>query len=123
MQCPHRNHPETLGRMNERTACSSGTWLESVDSCCIPVLCHSRRAGPAAGRRSAPATQRSGADLPLAPPAKANPKPETHITPDQAKQLFGLVDELLKFSSQETGLPIKSEVKRRLTTRAAVEAI
>ena len=46
---------------------------------------------------------------------------ETHISPDEAKQLFGLVDQLLKFSSQETGLPIKSEVKRQLTTRVAVE--
>ena len=48
-------------------------------------------------------------------------KPATHITPEQAKQLFALVDELIKFSSQETGLPIKSTVKRQLTTRAAVE--
>jgi hypothetical protein len=48
-------------------------------------------------------------------------KGETHITPDQAKELFGLVDQLIKFSSQETGLPIKSEVKRRMTTRAEVE--
>jgi len=48
-------------------------------------------------------------------------KGETHITPDQAKELFGLVDELLRFSSDETGLPIKSDVKRQLTTRAAVE--
>jgi hypothetical protein len=44
-----------------------------------------------------------------------------HITPEQAKQLFALVDELMKFSSDETGLPIKSPVKRRLTTRAEVE--
>src|SRR5690242_12255490 len=43
---------------------------------------------------------------------------EKRITPDEAKQLFGLVDQLLKFSSQETGLPIKSDVKRQLTTRA-----
>jgi hypothetical protein len=43
------------------------------------------------------------------------------ITPAQAKELFGLVDELLKFSSEETGLPVKSAVKRQLTTRAAVE--
>jgi len=33
-----------------------------------------------------------------------------------------MVDVLLKFSSNETGLPIKSTVKRQLTTRAAVEA-
>ncbi len=44
------------------------------------------------------------------------------ITPAQAKQLFALVDELMKFSSDETGLPIKSTVKRQLITRAAVEA-
>lgn len=50
------------------------------------------------------------------------PGAETHITPEQAKQLFALVDQLMQFSSQETGLPIKSEVKRRLTSRAAVEA-
>jgi len=48
-------------------------------------------------------------------------KGETRITPEQAKELFSLVDELLKFSSDETGLPIKSEVKRQMTTRAAVE--
>jgi hypothetical protein len=46
---------------------------------------------------------------------------ETHITPDEAKQLFSLVDELLKFSSQESGLAIKSDVKRKLTTRGDVE--
>jgi hypothetical protein len=46
---------------------------------------------------------------------------ETHITPEDAKELFSLVDELLKFSSQESGLPIKGDVKRQLTTRAAVE--
>jgi hypothetical protein len=48
-------------------------------------------------------------------------KPDAHITPEQAKQLFALVDELIQFSSQETGLPVKSTVKRRLTTRAEVE--
>ncbi len=44
------------------------------------------------------------------------------MTPDQAQQLFSLVDQLLKFSSDETGLPIKSNVKRKLTTRDAVES-
>jgi hypothetical protein len=54
------------------------------------------------------------------PPAK--PNTETRITPEGAKQLFSLVDQLIQFSSQETGLPIKSSVKRQLTTRAAVES-
>jgi hypothetical protein len=59
----------------------------------------------------------------IAPPAQPNgKKPVTHITPEQAKQLFAMVDVLIKFSSEESGLPIKSTVKRQLTTRSAVES-
>ncbi len=58
----------------------------------------------------------------IAGPAQpSSAKPETHITPDQAKQLFSLVDELMKFSSTETGLPIKSQVKRQIATRSGIE--
>jgi len=71
---------------------------------------------PPAGRPSGTGTQAPEHSKP-----DTASKPETHITPEEAKQLFGLVDQLIKFSSQETGLPIKSEVKRQLTTRAAVE--
>jgi len=56
----------------------------------------------------------SGAKTPIG-------KKPTHITPEQAKQLFSLVDELIKFSSEETGLPIKSSVKRKITSRTEVE--
>ena len=52
------------------------------------------------------------------PPAK----PHTHITPEQAQELFKSVDELLNFASTESGLPIHHEVKRRLVTRAEIEA-
>jgi hypothetical protein len=55
------------------------------------------------------------------PPASSKPQAETHITPEQGKQLFRSVDELIKFASDETGLPIHHEVKRTLTTRVAVE--
>jgi hypothetical protein len=44
------------------------------------------------------------------------------ISPQQKSQLLSLVDELIKFSSDETGLPIKSAVKRQITSRAAVES-
>ena len=57
-----------------------------------------------------------------APSARDKAKPETHITPDQAKQLFALIDQLMHFSSEETGLPIRSEVKPQLTSRAQVES-
>ena len=69
---------------------------------------------------AAPAQQQPPAPQPN--PSQSSGQETTHITPDQAKQLFALVDELLKFSSQETGLPIKSTVKRQMTTRAQVES-
>jgi len=53
--------------------------------------------------------------------AAPEPVEKSKISPEQAKKLFSLVDELLKFSSQETGLPIHGEVKRQITSRAAVE--
>jgi hypothetical protein len=56
-----------------------------------------------------------------APAPEKKPQPETHITPEQGKELFRSVDELIKFASEETGLPVKHEVKRTLTTRVAVE--
>jgi hypothetical protein len=76
-------------------------------------------------QQSSPATgQKPGSSTSQSSPAGATDsgKAPTHITPDQAKQLFSLVDELIKFSSDETGLPIKSTVKRQMTTRAAVES-
>jgi hypothetical protein len=71
-----------------------------------------------AQQQSAPGGDKTAQDK----PAQDKDKPETHITPEQAKQLFALVDELLKFSSVETGMPIKETVKRKLTTRNEVEA-
>ena len=47
-------------------------------------------------------------------------QPETKITPEQAEQLFHDVDTILAFASQDTSLPIKHEVKRRLASREEV---
>ena len=82
-------------------------------------------AAAAAGAQQTPGSpQSSPQPTPQSSPSQApdHSKTATRITPDQAKQLFASVDEIMKFSSQETGLPIKSAVKRRLTTRAAVES-
>jgi hypothetical protein len=68
-----------------------------------------------AARQAAPQGQTTQAQTPQAG------KPETHITSEQAKELFASVDAILQFVSDDTTLPIKSRVKRRLTTRAAVE--
>ncbi len=49
------------------------------------------------------------------------PEPETHITKQQAKDLFRSVDEILGFVSGDTGMPIEHKVKRNLITREQVE--
>lgn len=54
--------------------------------------------------------------------APQNPaeKPDVKITPREAEELFHTVDEILAFDSKSTGLPIKKEVKRKLTSRDEV---
>jgi hypothetical protein len=54
--------------------------------------------------------------------AVAPPKPETTVSPKEAKELFRSVDEILEFASQDTGLPIKHKVKRRLAKRDEVQS-
>jgi hypothetical protein len=49
-------------------------------------------------------------------------KDEVKITPQEAKELFHSVDEILLFDSQRSGLPVKKEVKKRLTSRDEVVA-
>ena len=44
------------------------------------------------------------------------------ISPKEAEELFHDVDQILQFASKDTGLPIKKEVKRRLTSRDEVVA-
>jgi hypothetical protein len=61
---------------------------------------------------------------PIPPPAQPQkeepPKEGVKITPRQAEELFHSVDEILEFDSKQTGLPIKKEVKRKLTSRDEV---
>src|SRR5450631_658099 len=68
-----------------------------------------------------PSNGSQGNKQPTDVPPKPAPAPETKITPIQAKELFKSVDEILQFSSKDSKLPIKSKVKRRLTTREEVE--
>jgi len=69
------------------------------------------------------ATALAGAQKPNSPPqtpSDAN-KPETRMTQAQAKELFASVDTIMQFASDDSKLAIKSRVKRRLTSRDAVE--
>jgi hypothetical protein len=47
---------------------------------------------------------------------------EQKISPKEAEELFHDVDQILQFASKDSGLPIKKEVKRRLTSRDEVVA-
>ena len=47
---------------------------------------------------------------------------ERKISPEEAEQLFRSVDEILQFASEDTDLPIKNKVKRRLANRDQVVA-
>ena len=54
------------------------------------------------------------------PPAAA--PPDQKISPQEAQELFHSVDEILQFASTDTALPIKQQVKRKLTSRDEVAA-
>jgi hypothetical protein len=62
---------------------------------------------------------------PQAPPAKAQQPPSANpqykMSPAEAQDLFRSVDEILKFVSEDTGLPIKHPVKRALASREQVQ--
>jgi hypothetical protein len=77
---------------------------------------------PATSSQAAPPAQvPSGqAQPPSAQPGQSD-KPVTRITPDQAKELFASVGKILQFASDDTKLPIRHEVKSKLTTRPEVE--
>src|SRR6266567_917539 len=45
---------------------------------------------------------------------------ESKISTQEAEELFHSIDDILKFSSNDSGFPIKEVVKRRLTSRDEV---
>ena len=55
---------------------------------------------------------------PQPPQGQQQKQPEHKITPEQAKELFASVDEILKFASEDSQLPIRGTVKRELMSRA-----
>lgn len=78
---------------------------------------------PREGASPQPSAPQQEAPKPIPPPE--NPpddkkEDEVKITPRQAEELFHSVDEILEFDSKQTGLPIKKEVKRKLTSRDEV---
>lgn len=56
------------------------------------------------------------------PRAQTSTNQEQKISPKEAEQLFHDVDKILEFASRDSGLPIKHDVKRLLTSRDQVVA-
>ena len=61
------------------------------------------------------------AQQPPSPPPAKPPQKDTRITPEQTKELFRSINQILSFASDDTKLPIQHEVKRRLISRDEVE--
>ena len=91
---------------------------------CAPVFAYPQDAPNASqppDQNSQPAQPSATQEQPKpSPPKEEPPKDEVKITPRQAEELFHSVDEILEFDSKQTGLPIKREVKRKLTSRDEV---
>ena len=88
---------------------------------------------PAEPQKQVPGVGVSVQERPQSSPAEpkspqvSQPQPDESetskpITKAQAKELFRSVDEILQFVSQDTGLPVKHKVKRKLITRGQVES-
>src|SRR5262245_38313623 len=63
--------------------------------------------------------QRQQKPLPWEPGQPA--EKEHKVTPDEAKDLFRWADEILRFASRDTLLPIKRSVKKSMVSREEVE--
>lgn len=57
---------------------------------------------------------------PPAPPTSVVVEREHHMSEAEAQELFRSVDEILKFASEHSGLPIQHPVKKKLATREEV---
>src|SRR5215469_11560437 len=80
--------------------------------------------GQATQNQTAKPHQSTSAQEPVkpVPPPDQPQQGDVKITPRQAEELFHSVDEILQFDSKQTGLPVKHDVKRKLTSRDEVES-
>jgi hypothetical protein len=74
---------------------------------------------PAPAGQSQPPAQEKAREQSRAAQQETN---GSKISPQQADELFRSIDEILKFASNDTALPIKKDVKRKLTSRDEVVA-
>jgi hypothetical protein len=93
--------------------------------CCLELMCASFSGAMQAQSETTPSSPQTQSDSQKpasqnAPAAPAQEKSDVKITPREAEELFHSVDEILLFDSKHSGLPIRKEVKKRLTSRDEV---
>ena len=94
-------------------------WPVFVALCCLLLASLMVQAQSSAGQ---PPAVSQTAPPPPGTEQTATVTEEHKVTPREAKELFHSIDEILKFSSEDTGLPIKHKVKRKLISRDEVVA-
>src|SRR5205085_6585118 len=81
---------------------------------------------PSGTKREDNGSRQKPASPPTSNPAQSSApdttQAESKISPQEAEDLFRSVDEILKFASQNTTLPIRETVKKRLVNRDEVVA-
>ena len=103
------------------------------------LIAQTAQSPPPRGNTAAPSPQAQQSPPPKASPApgqpQASPKPapnarvdieqapppEHKLTPQEAKELLDSVDEVLRFVSQDTLLPVKHSVKKAIVSREQVQ--
>src|SRR5207302_1674091 len=99
---------------------SQSTAPSSTPSAVAPQQPAPATPSPAPSPQPPPPAQPSGTPSPNR--VEVEPVETVHqITPAEAKELFRSVDEILRFASKDTGLPIKKKVKRTIVSRPEVE--
>lgn len=69
-----------------------------------------------------PTEQQQAPQKPPAEPGQQGEKEKEHkVTPEEAKELFRSVDQILNFASRDTMLPVKHSVKKAMVSRQEVE--
>jgi hypothetical protein len=111
--------PKVWAQSGDETSSSQQPQKQSQDQGQAGGSARPTQAQPANSQTSTPAQKPNGENNGT---GKSTEDQEVKITPQEADELFHSVDEIMQFDSKVTGLPIKHEVKRKLTSRDEVIA-
>ncbi len=92
-------------------------WLALSSS--LDVVAQTSATSPSAAPAN-PTQPNASSDSASKKPAAAAPDKDYHISPEETKQLFEEVDRIFTFVSEDTGLPMKGPIQKRIVTRQEV---